>query len=63
MTLCLICNKAERNGGHAVKFPHTSHQTNPPHNFKPDLRPDNERDIHGFHDRYVSNKHKKEKFS
>jgi len=57
----LICNKAERNGGHAVKFPHTSHQTNPPHNFKPDLRPDKERDIHGFHDRYVSNKHKKEK--
>ena len=61
LTICIICDKGESSGGHDVKFPHTSKQTNPPHNYKPDLRPDRERDHRGFHDKYVSNKHRDEK--
>jgi len=61
MTICIICDKGERAGGHSIKFPHTSTKTKPPHNFTPDLRPDKERDHRGFHDKFVSNKHKAEK--
>ena len=60
MTICLICDQGERAGGHDWKTG-ISTKTTPPHKFKPDLRPDKEREYRGFHDKFVSNRHKKEK--
>jgi len=60
LTRCLICGKGETAGGHDS---HTgfSNQTNPPHKFVNNNLPDDENEF-GFKDKYVSNRHKAEKF-
>ena len=59
LTRCLSCGKGESAGEHNWRTG-ISNQTNPPHKFINDNRPDDENPF-GFKDKYVSNKHKKEK--
>ena len=60
MTICIICDEGERVGGHDWKTG-ISKKTRPPHKFTPDHRPDSQRAHRGFHDKFVANKHRKEK--
>ena len=59
MTRCLVCREGEVAGGHDW---HTgiSYKTTPPHKFKNDNRPDDENPM-GFKDKFVMNRHKKER--
>lgn len=59
VTRCLHCGKGERAGAHDWKTG-ISNQTNPPHKFKNDNRPDDQNEF-GFKDKFVMNKHKKER--
>ena len=62
MTICLICDKGERAGGHDWKTGIAPKSDEfPEHKFEPDLRPDSQREHRGFHDRFVANRHKQEK--
>ena len=59
MTRCMRCGMGERAGGHDWKTG-ISKRTNPPHKFENNNLPDDKNEF-GFKDKFVSNKHVKER--
>jgi hypothetical protein len=60
MTRCLRCGMGERAGEHDWKTG-ISKRTSPPHKFENNNQSDDENEF-GFKDKFVSNKHKKERY-